>query len=88
MERRVHELEALSEIGKTVSTLDFYDILDQVYKQMGNIMDLRNAQVQFALFDENLNEVTFPLAVEKDDGEIIDVVRGVFAILVSDKLMR
>jgi GAF domain-containing protein len=38
-------------------------------------MDLSNAQVQFAFYDEAKDEMSFPLAVEQDDGKMIDRVR-------------
>jgi GAF domain-containing protein len=75
LERSVRELRVLNEIGRTVSNLGIDQILDLVYDQIGTIMDLSNAQVQIAFYDEAKDEVSFPLAVEQDDGEIIDVVR-------------
>jgi len=75
LERQVRELKVLTEIGRTVSNLGIDEILYLVYEQMGEIMDLSDAQVQFAFYDESKDEVTFPLAVEQDGGEVIDVVR-------------
>jgi GAF domain-containing protein/anti-sigma regulatory factor (Ser/Thr protein kinase) len=75
LERRIQELEVLTEIGRTVSNLGIDQILDLVYEQAGKIMDLSNAQVQIASYDEAKDEVSFPLAVEQDAGETIDVVR-------------
>lgn len=75
LERRVRELEALTEIGRTVSKLGIDQILALVYEEMGKIIDLHDAQVQFAFYDETKDEVSFPLAVEQDHGETIDVVR-------------
>ena len=75
LDRRVEELEVLTEIGRTVSNLGIDEILDLVYEQAGKIMDLSDAQVQIAFYDEAEDKVTFPLAVEQDNGEVIDVVR-------------
>jgi len=75
LERRIQELEVLTEIGRTVSNLGIDQILDLVYEQAGKIIDLSNAQVQIAFYDEAKDEVSFPLAIEQDSGEIIDVVR-------------
>ena len=75
LDRRVEELEVLTEIGRTVSNLGIDEILDLVYEQAGKIIDLSDAQVQIAFHDEAKNEVTFPLAVEQDNGEVIDQVR-------------
>lgn len=74
LERRIVELEVLTDIGRTVSTLGIDQIVDLVYEQMGKIIDLREAQVQFAFFDEAKDQVTFPLAVEQDGGQVIDIV--------------
>ena len=75
LERRIRDLEVLSEIGQTVSNLGIDQILDLVYATMGEVMDLRDAQVQFAFYDSDNDEVTFPLAVEQYDGREIDRVR-------------
>ncbi len=75
LEHRVRELVVLTEIGRTVSTLGIDQILDLVYEQTSKIIDLRNAQVQVAFYDETKDEVSFPLAIEQDNGETIDVVR-------------
>ena len=75
LDRRVEELEVLTEIGRTVSNLGVDQILDLVYEQTGKIMDLSKAQVQIAFYDEAKDEVMFPLAIEQDNGKIIDVVR-------------
>ena len=75
LERRIRELEVLTEIGRTVSNLGIDEILDLVYEQAGKIMDLSDAQVQIAFYDEAKDEVVFPLAIEQDNGQIIDVVR-------------
>ncbi|MFC2036914.1 GAF domain-containing protein [Chloroflexota bacterium] len=75
LERRIRELEALTEIGRTVSNFGIDQILGLVYVEMDKIMDLSDAQVQFAFYDKTQDEVSFPYAVEQDDGTIIDVVR-------------
>ena len=75
LERRITELEVLTEIGRTVSNLGIDEILDLVYEQAGEIIDLRDAQVQIAFYDEAKDEVAFPLAMEQDDGKVTDVVR-------------
>ena len=40
------------------------------------ILDLSDAQVQFAFYDDETGIVSFPLAVEQDSGQIIDIVRN------------
>ncbi len=77
LERKISELEVLTEIGRTVSNLDISQILDLVYSQMARILDLKDAQVQFAFYDQDKDEVAFPLAVEQDKerGGVIDLVR-------------
>jgi GAF domain-containing protein len=76
LDRRVGELEVLTEMSRgAVSDLGINQILDLVYKEMGRVIDLSDAQVQFAFYDEAKDEVSFPLAVEQDDGEIIDMVQ-------------
>lgn len=75
LNRQLQDLQVLTEIARTVSNLNIDQMLDLVYQLMGQIMNLRDAQVQFAFFDEEQNKVSFPLAVEKNDGETIDLVR-------------
>jgi len=75
LERRIQELETLTKIGRTVSSLGIDDILELAYDQMSKIMDLSDAQIQFAFYDELEDEVSFPLAIEQDDGQTIDIVR-------------
>ena len=75
LERRIRELEVLTEIGRTISNLGIDEILDLVYEQAAKIMDLSVAQVQIAFYDEAKDKVSFPLAVEKDNGKIVDVIR-------------
>jgi GAF domain-containing protein len=73
---RLHQQsEVLTKIGRTASTLDINRILDLVYGEMGKVIDLSDAQVQIAFYDEAKDEVSFPLAVEQVDGETIDIVR-------------
>ncbi len=75
LERRIRELEVLTEIGRTVSNLGIDQILDLVYEQTARIIDLSNAQVQIAFYDDVKGEVSFPLAIEKEHDQIIDEVR-------------
>lgn len=75
LERRIDELEVLTELGRTVSNLSINEIVDLVYRGMSKIMALGDAQVQIALYEEAGDMVTFPLAVEQDDGEEIDRIR-------------
>ena len=72
-ERKIRELEALTVIGQAVSTLGVDDILDLVYEQMSKIMGLQDAHVQISLSDGT--EMGFPLAIETNDGKIIDRIR-------------
>jgi GAF domain-containing protein/anti-sigma regulatory factor (Ser/Thr protein kinase) len=75
LDRGNRELEVLTEIGRTVSNLGIDQILDLVYEQMSKVIDLSDAQVQIAFYDEAKDEVSFPLAVEQDAGKTIDIVR-------------
>ena len=52
-------------------------ILDLIYAEACKVLDLADAQVQFAFYDETKDEVTFPLAIEQDkeNGGVIDIVR-------------
>lgn len=52
-------------------------LLDLLYEVACKVMDLHDAQVQFAFYDADNDEVTFPLAVEQDKetGGEIDRVR-------------
>jgi GAF domain-containing protein len=70
-------LDALTKIGHAVANLGVDEILDLIYEQAAQIMDLTDAQVQIAFYDNIKDQVTFPLAVEQDkeSGGIIDRVR-------------
>ena len=76
LERKNMELEILTEMSReAISDRGIDQILDLVYIQAGKILDLTNAQVQIAFYDEVKDEVTFPLAVEKENGKEIDRIR-------------
>lgn len=78
LERRIRQLEVLPGIYEKIITAGIEDIdriLDLLYKEASKVLDLSNAQVQIAFYDEAKDEVSFPLAIEQDSGEIIDVVR-------------
>ena len=75
LKRKLDEFEVYTELGQRVANLEVDQIPRLVYEKMNMIMDLSDAQVQFAFYSETKNEVTFPLAIEQDDGRIIDVVR-------------
>jgi GAF domain-containing protein/ActR/RegA family two-component response regulator len=74
-DRRVRELTVLNEIGKAVSTLEVDDILDLVYKQLGQVIDLGDVLFYIALYDHKEHEVRFGLTCEQDEGEVIDTIR-------------
>jgi GAF domain-containing protein len=78
LQRRNRQLQALRTIYEKIIAVGIEDVdrlLDLLYEEACEIMDLRNAQVQIAFFDETKDEVSFPLAVEQDDGVLVDVVR-------------
>jgi len=75
LERRIKELEVLTRLGRTISSLGIDQVLDLVYETTTEIIDLQNAQVQIAFYDARKERVTFPLAIEQDEGKTIDVVR-------------
>ena len=75
---RNKELQVLPGIYEKVIAVGIEDvdrILDLLYEEASKVMDLSDAQVQIAFYDEVKDEVTFPLAMEQDNGEVIDVVR-------------
>jgi signal transduction histidine kinase len=75
LERRIQELEVLTEIGRTVSTLGIDQILNLVYQQTSKVMDLSDALFYIAFYDEQKGEVSFGLMIEQDEGETIDEIR-------------
>ncbi len=62
LERRIRELEVLTEIGRTVSSLGIDEILEEIHTQAGKLMDVRNIQIAF--YDEDKDGVSFPLAYD------------------------
>jgi signal transduction histidine kinase len=66
--RQINELDSLQAVGQALSsTLDLKTVLYAVYQQVARIMPAETFFV--ALYDNDTDEVTFPLAVE--NGEII-----------------
>jgi PAS domain S-box-containing protein len=64
--RQLKELDSLHAIGQAlISTLDMSAILEAVYKQVNQIMPVETFFV--ALYDEETDEVNFPLVVENED---------------------
>jgi len=63
LERRIEELEVLTEIGRTVSSLGIDEILYQIWIQADKIMDARNIQIAF--YDEDTDTVEFRFAPQR-----------------------
>ena len=75
---RVKQLGIILDNNERIITVGVEDVdllLDLLYDVACEVMDLSDAQVQFAFYDEMKDEVTFPLAVEQDDAEEIDRIR-------------
>jgi GAF domain-containing protein len=66
LERKIQELEVLTEIGRTVSTLGIDEILEQIHTQAAKLMDARNLYIAF--YDEDTDTVSFPLAYSDGNG--------------------
>ena len=65
-ERRIRSLAALNRMGQTISsTLDLSALLEEAYRQIGQIIDASNFYI--ALYDEENDEVSFPLAIEEGE---------------------
>ncbi|TFG69626.1 MAG: GAF domain-containing protein, partial [Anaerolineales bacterium] len=61
LERRVHELDSLQALGRILeSSLDVEVILNAIYEQVRQLMPAEDFYV--ALYDDERDEVTFPLA--------------------------
>jgi GAF domain-containing protein/anti-sigma regulatory factor (Ser/Thr protein kinase) len=78
LQHKVRELEVLPGIYEKIIAVGIKNIggiLDLVYAEASKVMNLSDAQVQFAFYDETKDEVSFPLAIEQDNGQTIDVVR-------------
>jgi GAF domain-containing protein len=75
---RAKQLQVLPTIYERIIAvgIDYIDrLFDLLYAVASEVVDLRDAQVQFVLYDAQKNEVIFPLAVEQDDGQLIDKIR-------------
>jgi GAF domain-containing protein len=78
LERRIKALEVLSGIYEKIIRVGVESIdgiLDLIYTEIAKVVDLTDAQVQFAFYDETKDEVIFPLAIERDCDVEIDKVR-------------
>ncbi|MGD2145659.1 MAG: ATP-binding protein [Anaerolineae bacterium] len=68
LERRVQELSSLQVVGQALSaSLDIDAVVAAIYDQVARLMAARNFYI--ALYDSELDEVAFPLAIE--DGELV-----------------
>ena len=71
LERRVQELNSLQAVGQALSvSLHVESVVSAIYKQVSKLMPANHFYV--ALYDAELDEVSFPLAI--DDGERIQWV--------------
>ena len=78
LSQRLKQLEVLPGIYERIIAVGIQDIdriLDLLYEVASSVLDLSDAQVQFAFYEESEDQVIFPLAIEQDNGEIIDEVR-------------
>ncbi len=65
-ERRIRSLAALNRMGQTISsTLDLTALLDEAYRQISQVIDASNFYIAF--YDEERDEVSFPLAIEEGE---------------------
>ncbi len=65
-ERRIRSLAVLNRIGQTISsTLDLPAILEEAYQQIAQLIDASNFYIAF--YDEENDEVSFPLAIEEGE---------------------
>ena len=63
LERRVQELRGLQAVGKALSaSLDIDSVVSAIYDEVARLMPARNFYV--ALYEPDLDEVSFPLAME------------------------
>jgi signal transduction histidine kinase len=66
LERRVQELSSLQAVGRALSSsLDIEAVVAAIYDQVAHLMPARNFYL--ALYDAQLDEVAFPLAVEEGE---------------------
>ncbi len=66
LQRRVQELRGLQAVGQALSaSLDVEAVVSAIYEQVARLMPARNFYV--SLYDPQVDEVSFPLAVEKGD---------------------
>jgi len=68
LERRVQELDSLQAVGQALSaSLHVETVVSAIYEQVAQLMEAHNFYV--ALYDPELDEVSFPLAV--NEGECV-----------------
>jgi len=66
LERRVQELDSLQAVGQALSaSLDVETVAAAIYDQTARLMPARNFYV--AIYDPDVGEVSFPLAVEEGE---------------------
>ncbi len=64
LQRRVQELRGLQAVGRALSAnLDIEAVVSAIYEQVSRLMPARNFYV--SLYDPQVDEVSFPLAVEE-----------------------
>ncbi len=66
LQRRVRELRGLQAVGQALSAnLDIEAVVSAIYEQVARLMPARNFYV--SLYDPQVDEVSFPLAVEEGE---------------------
>lgn len=66
LERRIKELSSLQAVGRALSaSLDLNAILSAIYSQVSTLMPTENFFI--ALYDSQLDEITFPLEIENGE---------------------
>jgi signal transduction histidine kinase len=66
LERRVQELDVLSQVGQAVNfTIEFDDLLELMYAQISKLLPLPNFYI--ALYEEKINRMYFAFFLEGDD---------------------
>lgn len=73
--RKVQQLKALNQIGRTLINLDIEEILEVIREQTRKLMDVRNIQIAF--HDEDTGTVTFPVGYVNDEKAEAGI--GIFA---------
>lgn len=88
LERRVQELDVLSQVGQAVNfTIELDDLLELIYNQTSKLLPVPNFYI--VLYEENINRLYFAFYLEGDDrDDDREAVRWVMGVDLFSEIVK